>query len=123
MSGEARIPATGRRPLKRTKRFSLMYLLTSSSPYLYKAVVTGQTLKSAELKWYRINDVRQEEEYFNILLENVKVIFVSPMMHDTRGCPGTGHLESVDLRYEKITWKYLDGNLQYTDALNERTAA
>lgn len=82
-----------------------------------------QTLKSAELKWYRINDAGQEEEYFNILLENVKVISVSPMMHDTRGCPGTGHLESVDLRYEKITWKYLDGNVQYTDAWNERTTA
>lgn len=27
----------------------------SSSPYLYKAVATGQTLKSAEIKWYRIN--------------------------------------------------------------------
>ncbi len=27
----------------------------SSSPYLYKAVATGQTLKSAEFKWYHIN--------------------------------------------------------------------
>lgn len=27
----------------------------SSSPYLYKAVATGQTLKSAEIRWYRIN--------------------------------------------------------------------
>ncbi|MRT02994.1 type VI secretion system tube protein Hcp [Ewingella americana] len=40
----------------------------SSSPYLYKAVATGQTLKSAEIKWYRINDAGQEEEYFNIFL-------------------------------------------------------
>ncbi|GAB2929025.1 Hcp family type VI secretion system effector [Hafnia psychrotolerans] len=95
----------------------------SASPYLYKAVATGQTLKSAEIKWYRINDAGQEEEYFNILLEGVKVISISPMMHDTRGCPGTGHRECVDLRYEKITWKYLDGNVQYTDAWNERTTA
>ncbi|WP_105589351.1 Hcp family type VI secretion system effector [Cronobacter sakazakii] len=28
----------------------------STSPYLYKAVATGQTLKSAEFKWYKIND-------------------------------------------------------------------
>lgn len=40
----------------------------SSSPYLYKAVATGQTLKSAEFKWYRINDAGQEAEYFNMLL-------------------------------------------------------
>ena len=40
----------------------------SSSPYLYKAVATGQTLKSAEFKWYKINDAGQEAEYFNMLL-------------------------------------------------------
>lgn len=45
----------------------------SSSPYLYKAVATGQTLKSAEFKWYKINDAGQEAEYFNILLESVRV--------------------------------------------------
>jgi hypothetical protein len=28
----------------------------SSSPHLYKAVAKGQTLKSAEFKWYKIND-------------------------------------------------------------------
>lgn len=28
----------------------------SATPYLYKAVATGQTLQSAEIKWYRIND-------------------------------------------------------------------
>ena len=32
----------------------------SSSPYLYKAVAKGQTLKSAEFKWYKINDAGQE---------------------------------------------------------------
>ncbi|WP_275156251.1 Hcp family type VI secretion system effector [Enterobacter bugandensis] len=35
----------------------------SSSPYLYKAVATGQTLKSAEIRWYRINHAGQEECY------------------------------------------------------------
>jgi type VI secretion system secreted protein Hcp len=35
----------------------------ASSPYLYKAVSTGQSLQSAELKWYRINGAGQEEVY------------------------------------------------------------
>ena len=42
--------------------------IDSASPYLYKAVATGQTLKEAEIKWYRISDAGQEEEYFNILM-------------------------------------------------------
>lgn len=50
----------------------------SSSPYFYKAVATGQTLKSVEIKWYRINDAGQEVEYFNMLLENVRVTAAAP---------------------------------------------
>ncbi|VTN09812.1 Secreted protein hcp [Raoultella terrigena] len=42
--------------------------IDSSSPYLYKAVTTGQTLKSAEFRWYKINDAGQEVEYFNTKL-------------------------------------------------------
>jgi type VI secretion system secreted protein Hcp len=94
----------------------------SSSPYLYKAVAQGQTLKSAEIKWYRINDAGLEVEYFNMLLENVKVVFISPHMLDVKN-PTTekhNHLESVSMRYEKITWKYCDGNVQFSDAWNER---
>ena len=40
----------------------------ASSPYLYKAVTSGQTLKSAEIKWYKIDDAGQEVEYFNTKL-------------------------------------------------------
>ncbi|MGC6133116.1 type VI secretion system tube protein TssD [Enterobacter cloacae] len=54
--------------------------IDSSSPYLMKAVVTGQTLKTAEFKWYKINDAGQEVEYYNMTLENVKVVSVSPLM-------------------------------------------
>ncbi|EBW6088228.1 Hcp family type VI secretion system effector [Atlantibacter hermannii] len=93
-----------------------------SSPYLYKAVAKGQTLKSAEFKWYRINDAGQEVEYFNMLLENVKVVSVCPLMHDVKN-PVTekhNHLESVSLRYERITWKHCDGNIIFSDEWNER---
>lgn len=92
----------------------------SSSPYLMKAVATGQSLQSAEFKWYRINDAGQEVEYYNMLLEGVKIVSVTPMMHDCKTAIHSGHLEEVQVRYEKITWRYLDGNIQYSDAWNER---
>ncbi|STW79207.1 type VI secretion system effector [Klebsiella michiganensis] len=77
--------------------------IDSSSPYLYKAVTTGQTLKSAEFKWYKINDAGQEVEYFNTKLENVKVVKVSPEMYDIKDSSKEkhNHLERVELRYEK----------------------
>lgn len=30
------------------------------------------------------------------------------------------HMESVSLMYDKITWRYVDGNVQYTDDWNVR---
>lgn len=89
----------------------------SSSPYLYRAVATGQKLQSAEIRWYAINHAGQEQEYFNMLLEGVKVVSVVPSMGREEKI---NHIEHVSLRYEKITWKYCDGNVQFTDAWNER---
>lgn len=91
----------------------------SSSPYLYKAVATGQRLNSAEIKWYEINNGGQEVEYFNVFLEGVRVVSVNPSMirHEK-----INHVEHVALRYERITWKYVDGNIQFTDSWNERSS-
>ena len=41
--------------------------IDASSPYLYKAVSTGQKLKSAEVKFYRINDAGQKWNIFPAL--------------------------------------------------------
>ena len=96
--------------------------IDSSSPYLMKAVATGQTLQSAEFKFYAINYAGQEAEYYNITLYNVKVVSVSPLMHDIKDPSKEkhNHLELVELRYDKITWKYCDGNLQFADSWVER---
>jgi type VI secretion system secreted protein Hcp len=94
----------------------------SSSPYLYKAVATGQTLKSAEIRWYRINDAGQEEVYFIMFLEGVKVVSIHPGMPNVKlsGMSAINHQESISLMYERITWKYVDENIQYTDDWNQR---
>lgn len=108
-----------------TRQHSPMLIIKEfdySSPYLYRAVATGQALQKAELKWYKINDAGQEVEYFNMLLEGVRIVSVSPTMAalaDTNN----NHLETVEMRYEKITWKHCDGNIIFADAWNERQMA
>ncbi len=99
--------------------------IDSSSPDLYKAVTTGQTLPSAMFKWYRINDAGQEVEYFNTKLENVKLVRISPKMHDIKDPSKEkhNHLEEIELRYEKITWTYNLGNITHSDSWNERVTA
>jgi type VI secretion system secreted protein Hcp len=94
----------------------------SASPYLYKAVAKGQTLKSAEIRWYRINHAGMEEAYFVMMLEGVKITGVNPGMPNTKatGASQMNHMEAVSLMYERITWRYTDGNIQYTDDWNVR---
>ena len=107
------------------KPFTFTKEIDASSPYLYKAVTTGQTLKTAEFKFYRINDAGQEEIYFTITLEAVKVVTVFSLMHDVKETyhEKQGHLELVLLRYEKITWHYRDGNVIHSDDWDYRLGA
>ncbi|CAX59644.1 type VI secretion system tube protein TssD [Erwinia billingiae] len=97
----------------------------SSTPYLYKAAATGQSLKSAEIRFYNINDAGQEVCYYMVLLENVKITSVHCSVPNVKltGNDKMNHSESVSMQYEKITWRIVDGNIQYTDAWNERATA
>ena len=58
--------------------------LTLAAAQATTCLLYTSTLKSAEFKWYKINDAGQEVEYFNTKLENVKVVKVNPVMHDIK---------------------------------------
>jgi len=94
----------------------------ASTPYLYKAATKGQKLKSAELRWYKIDDSGQESVYFIMLMEGVKITGINPGMANTKLAEMSplNHTESVSMMYERITWHYTDGNVKHTDEWNER---
>ena len=93
----------------------------SSSPYLYKAVVKGQKLQAAELHWYCINDAGKEGIFFIILLEGVKISGINPGMQNIKSeNTSTNPIEIISLRYDRITWHYVDGNIKYTDDWSDR---
>lgn len=96
-----------------------------ATPYLYRAVAQGEMLQKAIIRWYRINSAGIEEEFFNIILENVRVVHLHPSMQNFKHPEGQMSVptESLGLRYETITWKYLDGNIQFTDGWNIRVCA
>jgi len=108
-----------------TRQHSSMMIekeVDSSTPYLYKAAATGQTLKGANICFYHINDAGQEVCYYTVLLENVKVTGVHCSVPNVKLSANNklNHVESVSLQYEKITWRIMDGNIQFSDAWNER---
>lgn len=110
-------------------RTHLPYLIEKevdcSSPWLYKALTSGRNFRAAELKFFQINSSGQEEEYFNTLLEDVKVVTILPVMHDIKDETKKqfNHMEVIELRYRKITWKYLMGNIIHSDSWGERKSA
>lgn len=91
------------------------------TPLLARAICRGVTLKTAEFKLYHIIEAGFEVEYFNILLENVKVTSLTPNLHP--GAATGKHIENIELRYESIQWKYVDGNIIFKDSWNERATA
>ncbi|MDQ4429829.1 Hcp family type VI secretion system effector [Yokenella regensburgei] len=92
-----------------------------TTPILFRALCQGRTFKTATIRMYRITEAGIEKEYFNMLLENVKITTISPALHPS-GMTST-HMENIELRYEAVTWKYTDGNILYRDAWNERVTA
>jgi len=103
------------RPITIVKEFD------QTTPLLYRAVCEGRQMKKGTIKMYRINDAGIEVEYFNIILENVKFTTIAPFL-SPNGMSST-HLETLELRYEAITWKYTDGNIIYRDSWNDRCTA
>lgn len=92
-----------------------------TTPLLYRALCQGATFQSATIKMYQITEAGNEVEYFNIILENVKVVAITPNLYPG-GQTGT-HFENLQLRYESITWKCCDGNILYKDTWNNRPVA
>lgn len=98
--------------------FVLTKAVDPSSPYLYKACCTGQTLNKVVIKWYQIDANGKEKEYYHHILEGVKVMSVKHLMYDVKReeHEQQPHLEQVELRYQKITWNYLEGNISHMDS-------
>ncbi|MBO4146096.1 type VI secretion system tube protein Hcp [Enterobacter ludwigii] len=92
-----------------------------TTPLLYRAVCEGRVMKKGVIKMYRILTSGIEVEYFNIVMENVKFTTVAPFL--TPNGMSSTHLETLELRYEAISWKYTEGNIIFRDTWNDRCCA
>jgi type VI secretion system secreted protein Hcp len=93
-----------------------------ASPLLYQKVCTGETIPKITIQWYDITDQGEEKPYFEHILVNCKVSSVRSYMHNVKDKTKEQfvHQEELTIRYEKMTWNFLDGNLQHTDEWNLR---
>jgi len=74
------------------------------------------------IRWYEITDQGEEKPYFQHELTQCKIASVRSYMHNVKDRTKEQyvHQEEVTIRYEKISWTFLDGNLVHADAWNSR---
>jgi type VI secretion system secreted protein Hcp len=91
--------------------------ISKATPLLAQALATNQILKKVEIFFWRTAQTGTEENYFKITIENCRVAsrrLWSPNKLD--GSTGSYiPLEEVSFTYQKITWTYLEGNIEYQD--------
>ncbi|MFH1860227.1 MAG: type VI secretion system tube protein TssD [bacterium] len=89
-----------------------------SSPKLYQYLCNGKKIPQILIHWYMIDAVGQETEYFTHKMENARIVAIKPWMPDVdnKEKETYKHREDIEFRYEKITWTYVDGNVEFSDS-------
>jgi type VI secretion system secreted protein Hcp len=104
-----------------TRRHNSIRILKNfdkSSPKLYEYLCNGKKIPKIVIHWYMIDEMGQEKEYFTHTLENARIVSMKPWMPnvDDKATENYKHMEDVEIRYEKITWTFVDGNIEYSDS-------
>jgi len=94
-----------------------------ASPVLFDAACRGKNLRQVIIKWYQIDANGREQVYFTHQLDDVKVVSFRQKLPHTKDASSDLHVHEdfVELRFGKITLKHHQGNIQASDAWNERS--
>ncbi len=103
---------------RRVSAFSIIKDIDKLTPQLYDIVCNGRKCTEIKLVLFRIAaETGEEEEYFNYILEDAKIVSVKNWMPSTKieSNENIGHLEKVTMLAKTITWSYLDGGIEYQE--------
>jgi type VI secretion system secreted protein Hcp len=94
------------RPVHRALRITKLF--DRSSPLLYQAMITGETLSEVEISWYRTAVVGGEELYYRTMLEGARIVQIRDLMADCRDMDKSrsSHMQEVDFCYDTISWSH-----------------
>lgn len=96
--------------------FTVLKHKDQSSPKLFQMCCTGEQGK-VEILYFRVIKQGGEENYFKITLEDAIIVNMREFT-PTTFLPENGpyrDMEEVSFSYSKITWSYVDGNIEFTD--------
>jgi type VI secretion system secreted protein Hcp len=106
-------PASGQASGRRQHQPLRLYKgIDQATPRLYRALVTGEHLKQCYVQFFRNNKINGKlENYFTITIQNA---FLSDITAAS-GSEGAGSREVASFVYQKITWTYVDGDIETED--------
>lgn len=93
--------------VRQHRPFTFVKPYDKSTPLLAEAIANGITLQEVIFHWYK-RDSGNTVEFFTHTLEEAKISDIDAF--------GSIPQETVSLLYNKITWLFLGGNIQYTDS-------
>ena len=102
---------------RRHEHLEVTKIYDKSSPLLYNALVTGERMKTCEIRWFRTNRAGQEEHYFTHTLEDAVIVKINAYMPNAQdpAMENFTHLERIHLTYRKITWEHVIASTSGTD--------
>lgn len=107
--------------IRHHKPLSLVKPVDTMSVPLRKFLLEGTFLPKVEVRWYiYLEDHRNVREYFRMTMEHVRLHSMVMTLPDVKdpALEKYDHLEKITFCYQKITWLYNKGNLQFTDIWN-----
>jgi type VI secretion system secreted protein Hcp len=105
---------------RRLTAFTVIKEIDKLTPQLYEIACKGRNCREVLIKLYRTaQDTGDEEEYFNYVLTDAKVISVENYMPSTKyaDSENIGHLEKVEFLAKSIKWKYLEGGVEFLEVM------
>lgn len=99
------------------KPLTVLKEIDRSTPLLYKALVSNETLTEVVLKFYAQNPNGVEANTYNIKLTNASLSAIELDMQNNKIEPGSKLpvLEHISFTYQKIEWTWVTGSIVSSD--------
>ena len=110
--------ATGQATGKRMhKPFTITKEIDKSTPLLYTAMTSNETIISWELQCFAAKSSGTEVNHYTVRLTNAKIIDIRSIMLNNKVPENIKMplMEEVGFVYEKIEWTWVDGGIIATD--------
>lgn len=114
-------PQTGQAMGKRIhEAITFVKYVDKATPKLALACTRGERMKHLTFDFYRINQMGVEEKYFTVKVENAVIVSVRTWFPNVldKATESYGHMETVQVTYEKITETHNIDRTEMEDSWN-----